>query len=205
MPVARYRMFVRKTPQFSTQANDTHEPAAEPDPGNDQQRRCPTPVIGEPGCSWDKNGTGEALRGKESGKQSEDLYASRLEAAFRRHGSDDDRVDVSIRVVRGMMRQGQDTTMSIRSGPILTSLKLPDPAGGQLPADASAHKRLMPGGVRLGCRANDQLSLLNVYINVSLQVKLLNHGFRNPDAMGLADPRTTSIQYNVLRCFLNAW
>jgi hypothetical protein len=41
----------------------------------------------------------------------------------------------------------------------------------------------IPTGARFGCRANDQLPLLNFQIDGSVQVALLNDGFRNPDAL----------------------
>jgi hypothetical protein len=44
-----------------------------------------------------------------------------------------------------------------------------------------------PAGARFDCRANDQLPLLDFQIDGSVQVALLNHGFRNPDALGIPD------------------
>jgi hypothetical protein len=41
----------------------------------------------------------------------------------------------------------------------------------------------VPPGARLSCRANNQLPLLDFQIDGSMQVALLNDGFRNPDAL----------------------
>ncbi|MBH0203606.1 MAG: hypothetical protein HP496_15225 [Nitrospira sp.] len=41
----------------------------------------------------------------------------------------------------------------------------------------------VPAGARFGCRANDQLALLDFKIDSSVQVALLNDGFWNPDAL----------------------
>jgi hypothetical protein len=41
----------------------------------------------------------------------------------------------------------------------------------------------VPPGARFGCRANHQLPLLDFQIDGSVQVALLNDGFRNLDAL----------------------
>jgi hypothetical protein len=41
----------------------------------------------------------------------------------------------------------------------------------------------VPSGAWLGCRANDQLLLVDLQIDSSMQVALLNDGFRNPDPL----------------------
>jgi hypothetical protein len=42
---------------------------------------------------------------------------------------------------------------------------------------------LVPAGAGFGRRANDQLPLLDLQIDGSVQMALLNDGFRNPDAL----------------------
>jgi hypothetical protein len=45
----------------------------------------------------------------------------------------------------------------------------------------------IPSGAGFGCRANDQLALLDFKIDGSMQVALLNDGFRNSDALRIPD------------------
>jgi len=124
-----------------------HHVAAGGDECGHQQRGGSTPAIGEPGRECGTSRTVEGLRGKEFGKQSEDLGAchvsdrsytldqsafvhcpdliqhnlpgltfeskrdtSRVGAAFRRHGSNDDRVDVLIHFIRGNDETGAGLT-----------------------------------------------------------------------------------------------
>jgi len=48
-------------------------------------------------------------------------------------------------------------------------------------------KGLIPASPCFRCRANDQLALLDFKIDRSVQVTLLNDGFRNPDTPEIAD------------------
>jgi len=66
-------------------------------------------------------------------------------------------------------------------------------------------KGLMPTGSGFGCRANNQLSVLNLQIDVSVQMTLLDDRFRNPDALGVADSHDTSFHGDVLRCLAELW
>ena len=45
----------------------------------------------------------------------------------------------------------------------------------------------IPAGAGFGCRSNDQLALLDFKIDGSVQVALLNDGFRNSDALRIPD------------------
>jgi hypothetical protein len=50
-----------------------------------------------------------------------------------------------------------------------------------VPVAMHLREGFVPAGARLGGRANDQLPLLDFQIDGSVQVALLNDGFRNPD------------------------
>jgi hypothetical protein len=50
-----------------------------------------------------------------------------------------------------------------------------------VPVAMHLREGFVPPGARFGCRANDQLPLLDFQIDGSVQVALLNDGFRNPD------------------------